>query len=135
MGVPPMQNLPAGKMSPLRQNQHGLEARGTHGRDAHATANAGETPAPRFSPATPAELASNAARVRVSVRYWRLAVVFVLFDLGGAFLVAWAIAVRELGWPGYAGVCAFAAGLGLALAYVWRQGVLDWGTDERSADS
>ena len=67
------------------------------------------------------------ARVRVSVRYWRLAVVFVLFDLATAFLVTWSVAVRELGWPGYIGVCVFTTVIGLALAYVWRQGVLDWG--------
>ena len=67
------------------------------------------------------------ARLRVNVRYWRLAVVFVLLDLAAAFLLVWTVAVRELGWPGYAGVCLFVAGMGLSLTYVWRQGVLDWG--------
>lgn len=69
---------------------------------------------------------ASPARGLVRVRYWPIAIVFVVFDVGIAFLIAWSVAVRELGWAGYAGVCAFAAVLGLALAYVWRQGVLDW---------
>ena len=53
---------------------------------------------------------------------------FVIFDLEVVFLVAWAVAARELGWAGYIEALVFIAVLGVALAYLWRIGALDWGT-------
>jgi NADH-quinone oxidoreductase subunit A len=51
---------------------------------------------------------------------------FVIFDLEAVFLFAWAVAVRETGWTGYAEVLLFVAVLLATLAYLWRVGALDW---------
>ena len=67
-------------------------------------------------------------RVRSWAKYYLLAMFFVIFDLEVVFIVAWAIAARQLGCSGYAGVGVFSLLLLLALGYLWRQGALDWGT-------
>jgi NADH-quinone oxidoreductase subunit A len=70
----------------------------------------------------------GSARIRLSVKYFRVALFFVIFDLEVVFLVAWAVAARELGWTGYMGMLVFVGVLALSLAYLWRLGALDWGT-------
>jgi NADH-quinone oxidoreductase subunit A len=75
--------------------------------------------------------ATGTARLRVSVKFYLIAMFFVIFDLASAFLFTWAVAVRELGWSGYAGILVFVAILTAALAYLWRQGALEWGTSRR----
>jgi NADH-quinone oxidoreductase subunit A len=72
------------------------------------------------------------ARVRLGIKYFRVALFFVVFDLEVAFLVAWALAARQLGWPGYIGMLVFVGILALSLAYLWRLGALDWGTSART---
>jgi NADH-quinone oxidoreductase subunit A len=58
---------------------------------------------------------------------------FVIFDLEAVFLFAWAVAVRETGWTGYAEALLFITVLLATLAYLWRVGALDWrhGADRR----
>ena len=73
-------------------------------------------------------LSTGTAQVRLSVQFYLVAMFFVIFDLEAAFLFAWAVAARELGWPGYLEASVFVAVLAAALAYVWRAGGLDWGT-------
>lgn len=73
-------------------------------------------------------VSAGTARVRFDVKYYMNAMLFVIFDLEVAFIVAWAVAARELGWTGYAGVVVFIAVLVVALIYEWRMGVLDWVT-------
>jgi NADH-quinone oxidoreductase subunit A len=68
------------------------------------------------------------AKVRLSVKYYLVAMFFVVFDLEVVFVVAWAVAARELGWTGYVAMGLFVGLLLLALAYLWRLGALDWGT-------
>ena len=68
----------------------------------------------------------GSSRVRFSVRYYMVAMFFVVFDLEAVFLFAWAGAVRELGWAGYCEVLLFVGVLGAVLAYLWRVGALDW---------
>jgi NADH-quinone oxidoreductase subunit A len=70
------------------------------------------------------------ARLRLSAKFYLIAVFFVIFDVEAAFLFGWAIAFRELGWAGYVEALIFIAVLGAALAYLWRLGALDWGTPE-----
>jgi NADH-quinone oxidoreductase subunit A len=72
-------------------------------------------------------VSTGSARVRLSARYYLLAMFFVVFDLEVVFIVAWAVAARELGWAGYAGMAVFTGVLLAALAYLWRLGALDWG--------
>jgi NADH-quinone oxidoreductase subunit A len=71
-------------------------------------------------------VSEGSAHVRFSMRYYQVAIFFVVFDLEAAFLYAWAGAAREAGWAGYWGVVLFVATLAAALIYVWRVGALDW---------
>lgn len=71
-------------------------------------------------------VAEGSARVRFSARYYLVAMFFVVFDLEGVFLFAWASAVRELGWLGYLEIVVFVGVLLASLAYLWRCGALDW---------
>src|SRR5260370_26612180 len=70
-------------------------------------------------------LSEGSARVRLSVKFYQTAIFFVIFDLEAVFLFAWAIAVREAGWAGYAEVLIFIMVLLATLAYLWRVGALD----------
>jgi NADH-quinone oxidoreductase subunit A len=71
-------------------------------------------------------LSEGSARVRLSVKFYQTAIFFVIFDLEAVFLFAWAIAVREAGWAGYAEVLIFIMVLLATLVYLWRVGALDW---------
>jgi NADH-quinone oxidoreductase subunit A len=72
-------------------------------------------------------VSTGTARVRFDIKFYLVAVFFLIFDLEAAFLYAWAVAVRETGWAGYAEVLVFVGVLAAALAYLWRLGALDWG--------
>lgn len=71
------------------------------------------------------------ARIRLSIHYYLVAVLFILFDVESVFLVLWAVAAEGLKAQGlavlvFAEIVAFVLILGLALAYVWRKGGLEW---------
>ena len=74
---------------------------------------------------------TGSARLRLSAKFYLVAMFFVIFDLEAAFIVAWAIAVRELGWSGFIEAVIFIGVLLLALIYLWRVGALDWGPKPR----
>jgi NADH-quinone oxidoreductase subunit A len=69
----------------------------------------------------------GSAHVRLSVKFYLVAMLFVVFDLEAVFIFAWAIAGRDLGWSGYWEVLIFTGVLVAALVYLWRLGALDWG--------
>ena len=69
------------------------------------------------------------ARERQSVKFYLVAMIFLLFDIEVAFLYPWAMALRDLGWGGFGQVVLFLALLSAGYVYVWRKGVLDWGSD------
>jgi NADH-quinone oxidoreductase subunit A len=71
-------------------------------------------------------LSEGSARVRFSAKFYLIAMFFVVFDLEAVFLFAWAVAVRETGWAGYAEALLFITVLLATLAYLWRVGALDW---------
>jgi NADH-quinone oxidoreductase subunit A len=71
---------------------------------------------------------TGSARIRFDVKFYLMAVFFVIFDLEAVFIFAWAVAARRLGWVGYAEILIFVGFLLLALVYLWRVGALDWGT-------
>jgi NADH-quinone oxidoreductase subunit A len=73
-------------------------------------------------------VSTGSARLRVSVKFYLLALFFVIFDVEAVFIFAWAVCFRDVGWLGYAEVCIFIGILVVALVYLWRQGALDWGT-------
>ena len=67
------------------------------------------------------------ARERHPVKFYLVAMIFLLFDIEVAFLYPWALAVRELRWTGFIQLIVFFAILLAGYVYVWRKGVLDWG--------
>jgi len=69
---------------------------------------------------------TGTARIRFDVQFYLNAVFFVVFDLEAAFIFAWAVSVRELGWSGYVEMLVFVAILLASLVYLWRLGALDW---------
>jgi len=73
-------------------------------------------------------VSEGSARVRFPVKFYLVAMFFVIFDLEAVFLFAWAVAARELGWAGYVEAMIFTVVLVAALAYLWRSGALEWGT-------
>lgn len=73
----------------------------------------------------------GSARVRLSAKFYLVAMFFVIFDLEAVFLFAWAIAAREVSWAGYVEVVIFAGILVAALVYLWRTGALEWGAIRR----
>lgn len=77
-------------------------------------------------------VSAGSARLRFSVKFYLVAMLFVIFDLEVAFVIAWAIAFREMGWTGYLGVLFFIVVLVAALIYEWRLGALDWGAHAES---
>ncbi len=73
------------------------------------------------------------ARERQSVKYYLVAMIFLLFDIEVAFLYPWAMALRDLGWNGFLQVLLFMALLLTGYVYVWRKGALDWGNEKSDA--
>ena len=67
------------------------------------------------------------ARERQSVKFYLVAMIFLLFDIEVAFLYPWAMALRDLGWPGLVQVILFMSLLLAGYVYVWRKGVFEWG--------
>ena len=76
-------------------------------------------------------VSEGSARVRLSARFYLIAVFFVVFDLEAVFLFAWAVAAREVGWAGYWEVLIFTGVLMVALMYLWGIGALDWAMERR----
>ena len=71
------------------------------------------------------------ARERQSVKFYLVAMIFLLFDIEIAFLGPWALAIRGLAWAGLLQVVVFFLILVVGYIYVWRKGVLDWGPSAR----
>jgi NADH-quinone oxidoreductase subunit A len=71
------------------------------------------------------------ARERQSVKFYLVAMIFLLFDIEVAFLYPWAVALRDLGWAGLIQIVTFFLILLVGFVYVWRKGVLDWGSRRR----
>ena len=66
------------------------------------------------------------ARMKFDVRYYLIAILFILFDLETAFLFPWAVALKEIGFIGFIDMMIFLAILVLGFAYMWIKGALDW---------
>ena len=72
------------------------------------------------------------ARDRHPVKFYLVAMIFLLFDIEIAFLYPWALAVRELRWTGFFQLIVFFLILLAGYVYVWRKGVFDWGHEEKA---
>ena len=66
------------------------------------------------------------ARMRFDVRYYLVAILFILFDLEVAFLVPWAVAMGDIGLLGFWSMMIFLAVLVIGLVFEWKKGALDW---------
>src|SRR3990172_1466338 len=66
------------------------------------------------------------ARIRFSVRFYLVAMLFLIFDLEVVFLYPWAILFRRLGWFGVIEMGIFLALLLIGFIYVWKKGALEW---------
>ena len=66
------------------------------------------------------------ARMRFDVRYYLVAILFILFDLEIAFLFPWAVALKEIGFVGFIAMMVFLAILTVGFVYEWKKGALDW---------
>jgi len=71
-------------------------------------------------------LTTGSARLRFSSHFYIIAMFFVIFDLEAAFIIAWAISLKELGWMGYWAILVFIGILVAVLVYEWRIGALDY---------
>jgi NADH-quinone oxidoreductase subunit A len=66
------------------------------------------------------------ARVRFDVRYYLVAILFIIFDLEVAFLFPWAVSLGDVGLFGFWSMIVFLAVLTVGFAYEWRKGALEW---------
>ncbi|HEY3533114.1 MAG TPA: NADH-quinone oxidoreductase subunit A [Casimicrobiaceae bacterium] len=66
------------------------------------------------------------ARMKFDVRYYLVAILFILFDLEIAFLFPWAVVLRDIGYFGFVAMLIFLAILVVGFIYEWRKGALEW---------
>jgi NADH-quinone oxidoreductase subunit A len=66
------------------------------------------------------------ARMKFDVRYYLVAILFILFDLEIAFLFPWAVVLREIGLFGLLAMAVFLAILVVGFVYEWKKGALEW---------
>ena len=70
---------------------------------------------------------TGSAWMQFDVKYYLVAMFFVIFDLEALFIFAWAVSLREAGWAGFIEALIFILILVAALVYIWSMGALDWG--------
>ena len=66
------------------------------------------------------------ARMKFDVRFYLVAILFIIFDLEAAFLFPWAVSVFELGWSAWIAMMVFLGILTVGFIYEWKSGALDW---------
>lgn len=69
---------------------------------------------------------TGARHIRLSIKFYLTAILFVVFDIEAVFLYPWASLFDELGWFGFVEMVLFLVVLGVTLAYAWRKGALEW---------
>ncbi|MBC7431284.1 MAG: NADH-quinone oxidoreductase subunit A [Rubritepida sp.] len=65
-------------------------------------------------------------RRRFDVRFYLVAILFIIFDLEVAFLFPWAVSLGQIGWTGFLSMMGFLGVLTVGFVYEWRKGALDW---------
>ena len=66
------------------------------------------------------------ARLPFDVRYYLVAILFILFDLETAFLFPWGVVLRHVGWLGFVSMMVFLGLLLIGFIYEWKKGALEW---------
>ena len=69
---------------------------------------------------------TGAQHVKLSVKFYLTAILFVVFDIEAVFLYPWAAEFRALGWSGLVEMLLFLVVLGMTLLYAWKKGALEW---------
>ncbi len=70
--------------------------------------------------------AFEGSRAQFDVRFYLVAILFIIFDLEAAFLFPWAVSLGEIGWTGWAAMMIFLIELVIGYIYVWKKGALEW---------
>ena len=68
----------------------------------------------------------GSTRERFSVKFYVVAILFIVFDVETVFLLPWAVSMRTLGWEGFAAAMIFIVILTVGLIYEWKKGALEW---------
>ena len=66
------------------------------------------------------------SRAQFDVRFYLVAILFIIFDLEAAFLYPWAVALGHIGFAGWLAMMVFLAELTLGFIYAWKKGALEW---------
>jgi NADH-quinone oxidoreductase subunit A len=66
------------------------------------------------------------SRAQFDVRFYLVAILFIVFDLEAAFLFPWAVSLREIGLVGWGSMMLFLVELVLGFVYAWKKGALEW---------
>ena len=66
------------------------------------------------------------ARMKFDVRFYLVAILFIIFDLEVAFLFPWAVSLGSIGWFGFWSMMVFLGVLTIGFIYEWKKGALDW---------
>ena len=66
------------------------------------------------------------ARMKFDVRFYLVAILFIIFDLEVAFLFPWAVSFGEIGWFGFWSMMVFLGVLTIGFIYEWKKGALEW---------
>lgn len=69
---------------------------------------------------------SGGNHLKLSVKFYMTAILFVVFDIEAVFIYPWAVQFKSLGWTGLFSMMAFLAVIVVALVYVWKKGALEW---------
>ncbi len=68
----------------------------------------------------------DASHKRISIKFFVIAMIFILFDVEIAFVYPWALVFRSVGWPLFVEMFVFLAVLAVGYAYIWKKGAFDW---------
>ena len=85
-----------------------------------------KTDASKLSPYECGFEAFEDSRMKFDVRYYLVAILFIIFDLEIAFLFPWAVALKEIGASGFWAMMVFLTILVVGFVYEWKKGALDW---------
>jgi len=65
-------------------------------------------------------------RERFSIKFYMVAIMFIVFDLETIFLVSWGVVMRQIGWEGFVAALIFIIVLTVGMVYEWKKGALEW---------
>lgn len=93
---------------------------------AHALLGGSRPTPPKLEPYESGVWPVGSSRERVPIRYYLIAMLFILFDIETVFLFPWAVVFRRLGMFGLGEMLIFIGVLGVGLIYAWKRGALEW---------